>query len=126
LLDLAEPSSGENAVRRVSGVPSFLYESALPVDECGDDALNAVSRGCDILTRTVVALLSAQNWFAKRTTAKAAAGSNWLTIIASQPRTRLGSRAGSRMWLWERDEGEGERKLKESKGTVTVGGFGLF
>lgn len=50
MLDLAEPSSGENAVRRVSGVPSFLYESALPVEERGDDGLNTDSRGCAILT----------------------------------------------------------------------------
>lgn len=42
--DLAEFSSGENDVRRVSGVP--LKESAPPLDECGDEGLNvAVSLG---------------------------------------------------------------------------------
>ena len=37
LEDFAEFSSGEKAVKRVSGVPSCLYESAPPLEESGDD-----------------------------------------------------------------------------------------
>lgn len=40
--DLAEPSSGEKAVRRVSGVP--LKESAPPLEDRGEDGLKWLSR----------------------------------------------------------------------------------
>lgn len=42
LVDFAEPSSGEKAVTRVSGVP--LNESAPPLDECGEEGLMRFSR----------------------------------------------------------------------------------
>lgn len=42
--DLTEPSSGEKAVSRVSGVP--LKESAAPLEEWGDVGLKFPSRLC--------------------------------------------------------------------------------
>ena len=52
LFDLAELSSGEKAVSRVSGVPSCLYESAPPADEWGEAGLKdpLPSRACDMLS----------------------------------------------------------------------------
>jgi hypothetical protein len=57
LLHLAELSSGEKTVSLVSGVASCLYESAAPLDERGEDGLNAASRACAmvIVAATVVA-----------------------------------------------------------------------
>lgn len=45
--DLAEPSSGEKAVRRVSGVP--LKESAPPLEDRGEDGLKWLSRVCAMM-----------------------------------------------------------------------------
>lgn len=49
LEDLAEPSSGEKAVSRVSGVP--LKESAPPVDDRGEEGLKWFSRGWAMVRR---------------------------------------------------------------------------
>lgn len=47
LVDLAEPSSGEKAVTRVSGVP--LNESGPPLDECGEDGLKGFPQDWDMV-----------------------------------------------------------------------------
>lgn len=48
LADLAELSLEEKAVSLVSGVP--LKDSAPPLDECGDDGPNKLSRVCAMVS----------------------------------------------------------------------------
>ena len=65
--DLIEPSSGEKAVSRVSGVPSCLHESAPPLEERGEDRWKAASLVCAIVC-CFDSLLDAKMDYVLRTT----------------------------------------------------------